>query len=118
VLYTNSETWSAIADRASRASRTRSPPARLHCFHVQNVWFIVASGILIVVDQAKFCKFSLLHIDARKTKGQGRPSNSATDRSAFRAANFSTHPPCNGREQRYLIVACTVITDVPEAVGP
>jgi len=27
-------------------------------------------------------------------------------------------PPCNGREERYLIVACTVITDVPEAVGP
>jgi hypothetical protein len=23
-----------------------------------------------------------------------------------------------GREERYLIVACTVITDVPEAVGP
>ncbi len=22
------------------------------------------------------------------------------------------------REERYLIVACTVITDVPEAVGP
>jgi hypothetical protein len=26
--------------------------------------------------------------------------------------------PCNGFEQRYLIVALTVITDVPEAVGP
>ena len=26
--------------------------------------------------------------------------------------------PCNGREERYLIVACTVMTDVPEAVGP
>jgi hypothetical protein len=24
----------------------------------------------------------------------------------------------HGREERYLIVACTVITDVPEAVGP
>jgi hypothetical protein len=23
-----------------------------------------------------------------------------------------------GREESYLIVACTVITDVPEAVGP
>jgi hypothetical protein len=34
------------------------------------------------------------------------------------SANFSTGPPCNGREERYLIVACTVITDVPEAVGP
>ena len=31
---------------------------------------------------------------------------------------FSTRPPCNGREERYLIVAFTVITDVPEAVGP
>jgi hypothetical protein len=27
-------------------------------------------------------------------------------------------PSCSGREERYLIVACTVITDVPEAVGP
>ena len=24
----------------------------------------------------------------------------------------------HGREERYLIVACTVITEVPEAVGP
>jgi hypothetical protein len=32
--------------------------------------------------------------------------------------NFSTRPPCNGSEERYLIVAFTVITDVPEAVGP
>jgi hypothetical protein len=62
--------------------------------------------------------FSLLRIDARMTKGQGRPSNFATARSVFRSANFSTGPPCNGREERYLIVACTVITDVPEAVGP
>jgi hypothetical protein len=29
-----------------------------------------------------------------------------------------TCPLCNGQEERYLIVACTVITDVPEAVGP
>ena len=26
--------------------------------------------------------------------------------------------PCNQCAERYLIVACTVITDVPEAVGP
>ena len=49
---------------------------------------------------------------------QGHPSNSATARSVFRLANCSTHPPCNGREERYLIVARTVIIDVPEAVGP
>jgi hypothetical protein len=30
----------------------------------------------------------------------------------------NARPPRNGREERYLIVACTVITDLPEAVGP
>jgi hypothetical protein len=49
---------------------------------------------------------------------KGRPSNYATARSVFRLANSSTRPPCNGREERYLIVACTVNTDVPEVVGP
>jgi len=28
------------------------------------------------------------------------------------------HRQCSGREERYLIVACTVITEVPEAVDP
>lgn len=31
---------------------------------------------------------------------------------------FFDAPPSYGREQLYLIVACTVTTDVPEAVGP
>ena len=32
--------------------------------------------------------------------------------------NQTISEPCNGREEHYLIVACTVITDVPEAVDP
>jgi hypothetical protein len=34
------------------------------------------------------------------------------------ARKFSACPPCNGRQEHYLIVACTVIADVPEAVDP
>jgi hypothetical protein len=37
--------------------------------------------------------------------------------SRFRGGHCSTGPLRNGREEYYLIVACTVITDVPEAVG-
>ncbi len=31
---------------------------------------------------------------------------------------LTMRPPRNGRKEHYLIVACTVITDVPEAAGP
>jgi hypothetical protein len=40
----------------------------------------------------------------------------------IRSLNLDLSPQAlhrlRGREERYLIVACTVITDVPEAVGP
>jgi hypothetical protein len=51
-------------------------------------------------------------------------------RSPWRRENFDWDPlfsfellldlflASHGRKERYLIVACTVITDVPEAVGP
>ena len=35
-----------------------------------------------------------------------------------RSLNLDRKRCTGGREERYLIVACTVITDVPEAVGP
>jgi len=36
----------------------------------------------------------------------------------FWLGKVSTRPSYNGRDEHYLIVACTVITDVPEEVGP
>jgi hypothetical protein len=43
-------------------------------------------------------------------------NNSATLNCSMRAIRSSSS--AMEREERYLIVACTVITDVPEAVGP
>ena len=53
--------------------------------------------------------------------GERNASNSAVAQRAARChgGRFSLNfGGLGGREERYLIVACTVITDVPEAVGP